>query len=159
MKHVRQYALGLLSTIVFGLGGCIADNQEPGNLLKVGDRLPEFTIDVIDNSTQYSLSSRDLAGHEAVIVFFNTGCQDCRKELPEIERQYREDNKDKSEDERVVYVCISREESEESVRKFWDENGLTLPYSPQEDRAVYNLFSISGIPRIYHISADGIIIR
>ena len=50
---------------------------------------------------------------------------------------------------RLKIYCISREEPADEVAAYWQENGLTIPYSPQSGREVYNLFSERGIPRIY----------
>ena len=80
----------------------------------------------------------------SLIVFFNTSCSDCRKELPVIQRFYDENPK-------YPVVCISREENEMSVSKYWESEGLTLPFSPQADRTVYNMFALTLIPRIYVI--------
>ncbi len=55
-------------------------------------------------------------------------------------------------------LAISREENEESVAAYWAANGLLIPYSPQEDRRIYNLFATSIIPRIY-FCRDGIVTR
>ena len=81
----------------------------------------------------------------AFIVFFNTSCTDCRKELPVVQQVY-----DRYGDNgRMEFVPVSREEEAASVSRYWAEHGLTLPFSAQADRAVYNLFAFSSIPRIY----------
>ena len=40
-------------------------------------------------------------------------------------------------------------EAAEEIEAYWQAHGLTLPYSAQESRSVYNLFSGQGIPRVY----------
>ena len=78
-------------------------------------------------------------------AFFNTSCTDCRKELPVVQQVY-----DRYGDNgRMEFVPVSREEEAASVSRYWAEHGLTLPFSAQADRAVYNLFAFSSIPRIY----------
>lgn len=49
----------------------------------------------------------------------------------------------------VTFLAVSREESAESVLGYWTENELSIPFSAQGDRVVYNLFASSCIPRIY----------
>lgn len=49
----------------------------------------------------------------------------------------------------VNFVCISRAEENDAVQAYWSEHALTLPYSPQPDKAVYNLFATQTIPRVY----------
>ena len=58
--------------------------------------------------------------------------------------------------QQVKFAVISREEGKETIDHFWKANSLTLPYSAQSDRTVYNLFADSRIPRVY-ICLDGII--
>lgn len=49
----------------------------------------------------------------------------------------------------VRFICISRGEAQPSVAAYWQEAGLTLPYSAQPDDAVYRLFANRIIPRVY----------
>lgn len=62
------------------------DRDETGadetSVIRVGDRLPSFTVDVIDGSSRTLFNSSSLQG-QTVIVFFNTECKDCQRELPQ----------------------------------------------------------------------------
>lgn len=145
--------LSLFSLLFIFLSSCINDDEPEVTSLAPGDSCPEFTIEMNDGEI---LSSSDLKGRESVIVFFNTGCGDCRRELPEIQKAYDEIQKGNLD---IPIICISREEDKESVERFWDANSLTLPYSAQTDRRVYNLFASSVIPRIYILSPQQIITR
>ena len=86
-----------------------------------------------------------------MIVFFNTGCIDCQKELPVVQAVYDRCRIDYPD---VEVICISRNEGKESIEKYWRENGLSIPYSAQDDNRVYSLFASSVIPRIYIYSPD-----
>jgi thiol-disulfide isomerase/thioredoxin len=99
------------------------------------------------------VTSASLRGKRSVIVFFNTGCPDCQEELPVVQELYDAVKGDAN----IELVCISREEGEESIRAYWQANGLTLPYSPQEDAAVFRLFASHTIPRIYIANATATI--
>lgn len=145
--------LSLFSLLFIFLSSCINDDEPEVTSLAPGDSCPEFTIEMNDGEI---LSSSDLKGRESVIVFFNTGCGDCRRELPEIQKAYDVIQKG---DLDIPIICISREEDKESVARFWEANSLTLPYSAQTDRRVYNLFASSIIPRIYILSPQLIITR
>ena len=132
----------LLIACVFS--GCINDDSpEPeGGMwsLQVGDRCPEFSV------------LTDKGG--AVIIFFNTSCSDCQRELPKMQQIYEQYLQDASS---VQWVCIAREEDANSIAAYWEKHGLTMPYSPQTDRKIYNLFANSEIPRVYVISPECII--
>ncbi|MDE6009476.1 MAG: TlpA family protein disulfide reductase [Muribaculaceae bacterium] len=129
---------------------CVTED-EPENIgITPGEPLPVFTVSMSDGEI---ISSSDLKGKVAVIEFFNTGCKDCRQSLPQFQLLY-EEYKGNPE---VCILAIAREESEESIIKYWEENELTIPFSPQPDRTVYNLFATVGIPRIFIFDKSGIL--
>ena len=129
------------------LSSCINDDDPEIRSLIPGDLCPDFAIEM---NTGTTLSSSDLQGSESIIVFFNTACGDCRKELPVIQEVY---DAIISQNLPVRLICISRAENAQSVGRYWHENGLTLPYSAQDDTRIYNLFASSIIPRIYILSS------
>lgn len=123
------------------MASCVYDAEPAGgNNLGPGDRLPQFGVVLSDGR---EITGATLSKGSAVIVFFNTACEDCRRELPLIEAEYRDA------DPSTVYVCIAREEAAESIAAYWRAAGLTLPWSAQSDREVYSLFATEGIPRVY----------
>ncbi|MDE5869361.1 MAG: TlpA family protein disulfide reductase [Muribaculaceae bacterium] len=132
---------------------CVSEEEPEVVSVAVGDRCPEFSVVMNDGKT---ISTSDLEGKKSVIVFFNTGCGDCRKELPEIQELY---NYILSNNLDINILCISRAQKEEEVSRYWSENNLTLPYSAQNDKSVYNLFASSVIPRIYIISPSLMILQ
>lgn len=134
--------LAVLSGVVFL--SCVKESthrlDDEGAIVVKGQQLPEFNLTLNDGGT---LRTADLAGRPSLIVFFNTQCGDCRKELPIVNQIYADYAN------RVQFVCISRSEGAESVSRFWEENHLTMPYSLQSDRTIYSLFALRTIPRIY----------
>lgn len=141
-------SLPLLIILVL-LTSCVYDNSpESNNGIVAGDTLPAFEV-TLNNGLK--LSDGDFSAAKGVIIFFNTDCKDCRRELPELQKAYEKTN------EESLWIAIARAESDESIAKFWKDNDITIPYSPQPDRKVYDLFSSSGIPRLY--ITDGITVR
>lgn len=132
---------------------CVTEDEPASASLQPGDKCPSFSIEMNTGSV---ISSESLKGKKSLIVFFNTSCGDCQKELPEIQKVY---DYIQSQDLPVNLICISRAESAESIEKYWTSNGLTLPYSAQKDKAVYNLFASSVIPRTYLLSPDLTILK
>lgn len=149
----------LLPLVMTGISGCINDNAgEPDEVWSVapGERCPQFSVTLADGRT---VSTGSLAGKRSMIVFFNTSCTDCQRELPVIEAVSREllhgaEGETGSEYE---IICIARAEEAPSIETFWQKAGLSLPYSPQPERRVYNLFASTIIPRIYIICPDLVI--
>lgn len=124
------------------------DLPEVVERVKVGDNLPSMQLTLNDGRT---LSNADLQGRTVVLVFFSTLCDDCRRELPEVEALWQKVR----EDESIVLVAISRGEGSDKVAPFWQEMQLSMPYSAQPDRRIYELFANSIVPRIYVASPTG----
>ena len=129
------------------LTGCTKEDKLVEDLVRVGDKLPAFTVVMEDGST---FNSAVLSGKPLVLTFFTTTCTDCQRTLPIVQQAY-ENFSD------VTFISISRAEEKGSIRNYWNTNGLTLPFSAQKDRKVYNLFATSRIPRIYIVKSDGIV--
>jgi peroxiredoxin len=130
------------------LTGCIKEKQT-GADLEVGDRLPDFEV-VMDDGTV--VTDEILSESVSVVMFFHTSCPDCRQVLPQMQKIY-----DEYASAGVRIVFISREDPKESVKSFWQENGLKMPYSAQNDRKVYEKFAATRIPRVYVNEKGGII--
>lgn len=146
---LRDTGLGPVSLLAFAmmfftLSGCVSEPDDPlGAEIAVGDICPDFSVETDDGLT---VSRTSLAGSPFMIVFFNTGCGDCRRELPVVQQAagvYPD----------LTIICISRQEDAQSIRGYWEENHLTLRWSAQHDDAVYRRFAASGIPRIYIVDA------
>lgn len=130
------------------LTGCIKEKQT-GADLEVGDTLPDFEVVMNDGSV---VNDGMLKESVSVVMFFHTSCPDCQQVLPEMQRIYEEyASKD------VRFAFISREESIASISSFWEEKGLEMPFSAQNDRKVYEKFANERIPRVYICGKGGII--
>lgn len=134
--------------LVVGMAGCVKDDVNYDSKVKVGDRLPAFSV-VTDGGEHVSNDS--LKGAPAAVMFFHTGCPDCRRELPVVQ-------------ELSVLVpelgvlCIARSEGAAEIAAYWEANSLTLSYSAQEGDGVYRLFADAGIPRLYLTDAAGTVV-
>lgn len=147
---VKTICFLMLAAMMPAWTACIDDDaDEEGTIdLKAGEAVPDFSV-VMDNGQ--TVTKESLRGKTSLIVFFHTGCKDCRRELPVIQQIYQDYG------EKINMVCISRAEKKEDIRAYWTEQGFTLPYSAQPDRTVYYLFAKSSIPRVYVVDKDLII--
>ena len=144
---LKEWAFFLLIMLT---QSCVTDPDLSSRALGVGDSLPEFRLTLADGEV---ISTSLLRGKVSVIVFFNTSCPDCRKELPVVDKLYLffEDNPE------VKIFGVARNEEYGKIESYWKENSLSLPFSPQSDTKIYNLFASSSIPRIFISSPEGVI--
>lgn len=149
MKQFWRITYELL--LLFFCISCIDENMsETEDVILVGSKLPNFKVEMNDGTV---VTGQDLRDTTSLIMFFHTGCPDCRKALPCVQRMYNE-----YASRGVAFVLISREEEEASIVTYWEEQGLDMPYSAQSDRKVYELFANRRVPRIY-ISVPGGTVR
>ena len=141
---IRTFTAAILAFAAVSCAKSDANAVYPG----VGSRLPSFTVTM---KGETSVSSADLSSGLSLIVFFHTMCEDCQKEL-EILQPFHDDHRNE-----FPIILISRAEGDDEIAEYWERHDFTMPYSPQEDRSVYDLFSDSGIPHVV-LSRDGIII-
>lgn len=153
-----------------------ATDDVPADIVTVGQQLPAFSVVTTDGRT---VTSDSLLGRPAVICFFTTTCSDCRKALPVVQQLYEEWGEATGEQSAtageqsatigeqsamtgeqsavVSFLCIGREQAADAVSDYWASQGLTLPVSPQSDRAVYSLFARRSVPRVYVVDAAGVV--
>ena len=143
MKVMTSVLMVLLAAV-----SCIHDDPQQEFELKTGDRIPEFTVQMSDGT---AVTSEQLSEGPSVIMFFHTGCPDCQNTLPSVQRVY-DDYKDE-----IKFILISREQPDEEILPYWKEKGYTMPYSPQKDRKIYNMFATSRVPRVYICSKGEIV--
>ena len=135
--------------------GCSSiEDDETKERVAVGDRVPLFSVEMVKDGERSTFSTSHLTG-ETVIVFFSVKCGDCQRDLPKLNQYYLKHKDDPG----FQMIAISRAEGEELVVPFWEEYGLQIPYSAQNDRSIYELFASSKVPRVYFVSAQGIVTR
>ena len=138
----------LLSCIMI-LSILSAGAQNNGDIVKVGDTMPTFTI-VSDDGTQ--LRSSSLKGKVVLVNFFATWCPPCQKELAEVQKTLWpkfKDNKD------FALLVIGREHTDAELQKYNEKKGFTFPLYPDKNRAVYGAFAKNLIPRSYLVDKTG----
>ncbi len=145
MEKILGILVVLLAVV---MAGCVKDEVSYDSKVKVGDRLPVFSV-VTDGGEL--VSNESLKGAPAAVMFFHTGCPDCQRELPVVQEL-------SGIMPELRVVCIARSEGAAEIASYWHTNSLTLPYTAQEGDGVYRLFADAGIPRLYLTDAAGTVV-
>jgi len=130
----------ILILLVLTLFLAVSASAEDGSSL-LGKPFQDFTVTDIDGNT-FTLSEA-LKDHEAVLInFWATWCGPCRNEFPAINKVY-EEHKD-----RVAFIALSTEpkDSNDIIKAFRQENGLTLPMGRDEGHKLYNTLGTIKLP-------------
>ena len=138
---------------LFMLGGLTrVDAQEKETLVKVGDNVPEFVVEMFDGQ---KIDIKDLKGKIVLINFWATWCPPCQEELKRVQKEIVDRFKGKD----FVFLAISREETKEQVKKFRERNGYTFPMGLDPERRIYSKFATATIPRNFIIDKKGKIVE
>ena len=138
-----------LLTVLLVIFAFVARAQNDGDIIKVGDQMPAFTI-VSDDGKQ--ISSASLKGKVVLINFFATWCPPCQKELAEVQQKLWPKFKDNKNFQMLV---IGREHTDAELAKYNEKKGFTFPLYPDKNRAIFGAFAKNLIPRTYLIGKDG----
>ncbi len=141
MKFIARIISVMMALLLFPCS-CIEEEETSlEDVVTRGMKLPDFAVVMNDGTTVTGATLRNTV---SVVMFFHTECPDCRLVLPCVQRLY-----DTYASQGVRFALISREEEAASVAAYWAEQSFTMPYSPQPDRKVYELFAYKRVPRIY----------
>jgi peroxiredoxin len=124
------------------------DDISSSTVLKVGDQLPSFSVQLLQGKT---ITSTELKGKVVLINFWATWCPPCKAEMPLIQ----EDIYNAIHDSRFQVLAISRGEEKEIVKKFIEKTKYTFPIYLDSNKKVYELFATKYIPRNFVIGKDG----
>lgn len=143
----KSLLLCLLTLLAF-----VCKAQDDGDIVKVGDKMPAFTI-VSDNGQQ--LSSTSLKGKVVLVNFFATWCPPCQKELAEVQKTLWPKYKD---NKHFALLVIGREHTDADLSKYNEKKGFTFPLYPDKNRSIYGAFAKNLIPRSYLVDKSGKVI-
>jgi cytochrome c biogenesis protein CcmG/thiol:disulfide interchange protein DsbE len=149
----RQWALVVV--IVAALGGGVAAAQRfLGDSIvpvRVGVEAPPFTARTLDTPPREKRLA-DYAGQVVLLNLWATYCVPCRREMPSIEALHRAYG---SKGLHVVAVSIDDPGSENAIRAFRDEFGLTFEILHDHSGTMQQKYQMQGIPETFIIGRDG----
>ena len=142
----RRTPLVTALVLAVGVGGglLLAGRDGPGG---PAEPAPFDLPDLRGGPGRVSLAS--LAGRPAVVNFFASWCEPCRRELPALAEAHRRYG------DRVAFVGIDHADSRTNAIEMLDEFGITYPagYDPQGVTAP--AYGLRGLPDTVFLTADG----
>jgi cytochrome c biogenesis protein CcmG/thiol:disulfide interchange protein DsbE len=113
----------------------------------VGRKAPEFTLHPLDGGAPVTLAS--LRGRPVVLNFWATWCVPCFQEHPLLVSAAR------GLGERVHFIGVIYEDSEEQVKGFLARQGIAYPALVDPGSRTAIAFGVFGVPETYFIDAEG----
>lgn len=111
---------------------------------------PDFTLKDL-KGTQVTL--KNFKGRVVFLNFWATWCPPCRREMPSMERLYKQ-----LKDRDFTMLAVDMQESEKRVRAFISEFSLSFPALLDLNGDISSLYGIVGLPTTYIIDREGKII-
>jgi cytochrome c biogenesis protein CcmG/thiol:disulfide interchange protein DsbE len=129
--------------------GGVTSGQIPAP--QAGFLAPDFTLATLDGQTT-TLSQ--LRGRPVIINFWASWCPPCRKEMPALEKIYK-DYKDQG----LVILAVnsSNQDTRENAANFVTQNDLTFLIPLDETGEVNHVYQVQSLPTTFFVDANGII--
>lgn len=140
---MRRAATGLFSVLLVLIAQA-ATASEPA---AVGVPLPAFTLERLGGG---EVSEADLAGHPALVVFFDTACPYCKRLAPGIERTWQRYG-----EQGLRVLAISFRE-QGNVQAWRTDNEVSFDIAIDGD-AVAAAFGATSTPTWFFVDAEGVV--
>ena len=153
MSIFRQAYLAIIFAIfAVGCGTVIEGfpSHEESSIVVVGDHAPDFTATTIGGQ---SITLSALRGEDVLLVLFSHECPDCKMFLDDMQAA-----KGEFDELGVVILLVARDGESGVVEAYMSENGYEFDVVADPDRAIYNLYATTYVPRTYLIDKEGYVV-
>lgn len=149
-------ALGLvvvLAGLIVVLAGAKGGTDDTAESPLVGRAAPAVVSTTFDGDA-FDLGRR--RGSWVVLNFFNSTCVPCVREHPEL-LAFAEAQADLGVDAAELYTIVN-DDSDEAVRDFFADNGITWPIVHDDDGAIAVAFGVAKVPETWVVSPTGVVV-
>lgn len=122
------------------------------NPVEVGQPVPDFAIRDVNGGV---VRLSDFRGKILVLNFWATWCPPCRAEMPDFQEVFEQ--REAAGDFAILAVDKLVEDTEDAVRGFVEEFGLTFPVGFDETDEIFQRYGVRGLPSTFFIDREGIL--
>ncbi|KYQ86786.1 MULTISPECIES: TlpA disulfide reductase family protein [Thermoactinomyces] len=125
----------------------IASHALPKQSQAPGFELPG----IFQETVRFSADS----GKPAIINFWATWCENCKREMPLLEKVYQS----KQDQVQIIMVHTTHLDRKEAAQQYIKQHGYTFPAGLDTDGRVSDLYRVSALPQTFFIDKNGRIIH
>ncbi|WP_372639534.1 TlpA family protein disulfide reductase [Ancylomarina sp.] len=150
---MRKLVLVFILLMGIVISGMAQDVKDRGYIVNVGDMAPDFEMSLMDGQ---KIKLSDLKGKVVMLQFTASWCGVCRKEMPFIEKEIWQINKNND----FALFGLDRDEPMEKAQKLIDATGITYPIALDDGGKIFEQYAMknSGITRNVILNREGEII-
>jgi peroxiredoxin len=134
--------ISILSLVfIFGAGSAVAQlpvkeiPADYGYVVKIGDQIPQFSTTLTNGK---NIATSDFKGKVVMLQFTASWCSVCRKEMPFIERDIWQKQKN---NKNFVLIGVDLDEPLEKVKKFQEDIKVTYPLALDPGGKIFGLIA------------------
>jgi peroxiredoxin len=142
----------IVAAMAVALGSASYFMREQLFPVTLGSEAPDFKAKVLGANSYKTLA--DYKGKVVVLNVWATWCEPCRQELPSLERLYQEYG---PKGLKLVAVSIDDYVSEDSIRAFAKNFGITFEVLHDSTHAIERVYQTTGYPETFVIGPEGTI--
>lgn len=152
----QQWTVVAVVVAVLGIGLALFSRSMKDELfpVNVGSPAPDFRAKVLDTTAYRTFA--DYKGQVVLLNIWATWCGPCVQEIPSLEKLHKlYGNKGL----KLVAVSIDDYVSEDSIRRFASNLGVTFQVLHDSTRAIEQAYQVTGYPETFIIGPEGTIRR
>jgi peroxiredoxin len=153
MRKQWFFVGAIVGGLLLGVAALVRFGQRPGPV-EVGSTAPRFAAVNLKTGDTVSLD-KSYRGQVVLVNLWATWCVPCRKEMPAMERLYRELG---PQGFRIAAVSVDEGDLDDVVA-FADELGLTFDILHDRDGSVQKAFQTIMFPESFLIDQRGVVVK
>lgn len=118
---------------------------------EIGDPAPDFRLRTFSGQ---QISSSTLSGKPLLLVFWNTWCVNCQRELVELERLEKTFGPQRL---NILAINTGINDSERKARDYIHQHAYSFAAGFDQDFAIGQAYQVRGVPTVCLIDSGGIV--